>query len=82
MSGHFRFFFLRAASDFANNGFSNSSELLSEYHKYSPFVYDLYTKPYCRIGAYLVGMATGFYLYQNKNTIKMSKVGNYMNFKF
>merc|ERR1712135_224565 len=66
----------KAASDFANKGFSNSSDLLSadNYHGYSPFVYDLYTKPYCRIGAYLVGMVTGFYLYQNKNKIKMSKV--------
>ncbi|XP_078489124.1 nose resistant to fluoxetine protein 6-like [Ciona intestinalis] len=42
--------------------------------QYSPYINDLYMKPWCRLGAYLVGMLTGYILYINNNKVKMSKV--------
>ncbi|XP_076807348.1 nose resistant to fluoxetine protein 6-like isoform X2 [Clavelina lepadiformis] len=41
--------------------------------QYSPYMADLYQKPWCRIGAYIVGMITGYILYSNNNKIHMSK---------
>ncbi|CAK8686756.1 unnamed protein product [Clavelina lepadiformis] len=34
---------------------------------------DLYQKPWCRIGAYIVGMITGYIVHENNNKIHMSK---------
>jgi len=42
--------------------------------QYSRYVTDLYNMPWCRIGAYTVGILTGFYLHHRKNKIKMSKL--------
>ncbi|XP_076807349.1 nose resistant to fluoxetine protein 6-like [Clavelina lepadiformis] len=41
--------------------------------QYSPYMVDLYQKPWCRIGAYIVGMITGYILYSNNNKIRMPK---------
>ncbi|CAK8686755.1 unnamed protein product [Clavelina lepadiformis] len=41
--------------------------------QYSPYISDLYAKPWCRIGAYIVGMITGYILYANNNRITMPK---------
>ena len=35
---------------------------------------DIYTKPWCRVGAYMVGMMTGYFLYINKNQFRLNKV--------
>ncbi|XP_076807344.1 nose resistant to fluoxetine protein 6-like [Clavelina lepadiformis] len=42
--------------------------------QYSPYMSDIYTKPWCRIGAYIVGMITGFILHYNNNKVKMPKL--------
>lgn len=34
---------------------------------------DIYTKPWCRLGVYLIGMATGYFLHVTRNGIKMNK---------
>ena len=41
---------------------------------YSPYMVDLYGKPWCRIGAYLVGMIAGYILHSTNNKLKMNKV--------
>ncbi|CAH1788359.1 unnamed protein product [Owenia fusiformis] len=38
------------------------------------WLFDLYMKPYCRIGAYLVGMLTGFILFHTHSKAKIKKV--------
>ena len=40
--------------------------------RYSDYMEDLYTKPWCRLGAYLVGMVTGYIIHAYK--IQMPKV--------
>ena len=52
---------------------TNASGLLQDEPQYSVYLSDLYTKPWCRIGAYLVGMITG-YVIHNFNKIRMPKV--------
>ena len=42
--------------------------------QYSVYLSDLYTKPWCRIGAYLVGMITGYVIHNYNNKIRMPKV--------
>ncbi|XP_039272534.2 nose resistant to fluoxetine protein 6-like [Styela clava] len=34
---------------------------------------DIYTKPWCRIGVYMIGMATGYILFVTKGKIRMQK---------
>nr|CAB3264544.1 nose resistant to fluoxetine protein 6-like [Phallusia mammillata] len=41
---------------------------------YSTYISDLYTKPWCRIGAYLVGVLTGYILQTKQVKIKMPLV--------
>jgi len=41
---------------------------------YGDFVTDLYTKPWIRIGAYMVGMLTGYYLYCRRNGTLKTKL--------
>jgi len=43
--------------------------------QYGPYIADLYGKPWCRIGAYLVGVLTGYILYKTKDQLRMNKVG-------
>lgn len=40
---------------------------------------DYYIKPYCRMGPYLMGMITGYFLYKTECKVKMNKVGNRVN---
>jgi len=43
--------------------------------QYGPYITDLYAKPWCRIGAYLVGALTGYILHKTNNQLRMNKVG-------
>ena len=42
--------------------------------QYGPYITDLYAKPWCRIGAYTIGMLTGFLIHHRKDKIKINKV--------
>ena len=53
---------------------TNTSGLLQDEPQYSVYLSDLYTKPWCRIGAYLVGMITGYVIHNYNNKIRMPKV--------
>ena len=37
---------------------------------------DIYTKPWCRIGAYMIGMMTGYFMHITKNQLKFNKVSS------
>jgi len=45
-------------------------------NNYSIYLSDIYTKPWCRIGAYIIGMMTGYFLHTTKCQFKMNKVRN------
>jgi len=45
--------------------------------QYGRYITDLYGKPWCRIGAYLVGALTGYILYKAKDQLKMNKVASF-----
>jgi len=53
---------------------SNNLFDVSDQKQYSVYLTDLYTKPWCRIGAYMVGMITGYIIHTYNNKIKMPKV--------
>jgi len=38
------------------------------------YISDIYTKPWCRISVYIIGMMTGYFLHVSKNQIKLNKV--------
>ena len=53
---------------------TKASWLLQDEPQYSVYLSDLYTKPWCRIGAYLAGMITGYVIHNYNNKIRMLKV--------
>ncbi|XP_039271759.2 nose resistant to fluoxetine protein 6-like [Styela clava] len=39
-----------------------------------PYFYDIYFKPWCRIGPYVIGMATGYFIHTTKRKIRLNEV--------
>lgn len=57
---------------------SNSSSVESLTPYQDRFKTDLYITPWCRIGAYSVGVLTGFVLFKTQRKIKIPKIANFL----
>lgn len=66
--------FAAAVPQMGGRGGDGNSTILQE-KKYGNFVTDIYTKPYVRMGAYLVGFIVGYFLHKHRSSkIKLPKI--------